>query len=80
MMKDLEQETHLKKIKNLIQNSKCWMALYILGGLKSLNFKIKSTAHTELNTFSINTETNLKKLINSGVFVGNKNGKLSISH
>ena len=56
-----------------IQNAG-WHFTY-LGGLKSLNLKIKSTAHTELNTRTINTEKNLKKLINSGVFVGNQKWK-----
>ena len=56
-----------------IQNAG-WHFTY-LGGLKSLNFKIKSTAHTELNTRTINTQTNLKKMINSGVFVGNQKWK-----
>ena len=51
-----------------------WHFTY-LGGLKSLNLKIKSTAHTELNTRSINTQSNLKNLIDSGVFVGNKKWK-----
>ena len=56
-----------------IQNAG-WHFTY-LGGLQSLNFKIRSTAHTELNNRAINTKTNLKKLINSGVFVGNRKWK-----
>ncbi len=56
-----------------IQNAG-WHFTY-LGGLKSLSFKIKSTAHTELNTRTINKKANLEKIINSGVFVGNSNWK-----
>tara|TARA_A100001015_G_scaffold73534_1_gene81610 strand:- start:1975 stop:2847 length:873 start_codon:yes stop_codon:yes gene_type:complete len=64
-----KKENKFKKVKNA-----GWHFTY-LGGLKSLNFKIKSTAHTELNTRKINTQTNLKKLIDSGTFVGNKKWK-----
>ena len=63
------RELQFKKIQNA-----GWHFTY-LGGLKSLNSKIKSTAHTELNTRSINTQSNLKNLIDSGVFVGNKKWK-----
>ena len=63
------RELQFKKIQNA-----GWHFTY-LGGLKSLNLKIKSTAHTELNTRSINTQSNLKNLIDSGVFVGNKKWK-----
>ena len=64
-----KKDTNFKKIQNA-----GWHFTY-LGGLKSLNFKIKSTAHTELNTRTINTHTNLKKMITSGVFVGNRKWK-----
>ena len=63
------RELQFKKIQNA-----GWHFTY-LGGLKSLNSKIKSTAHTELNTRSINNQSNLKNLIDSGVFVGNKKWK-----
>jgi len=63
------KKLQFKKIQNA-----GWHFTY-LGGLKSLNLKIKSTAHTELNTRSINTQSNLKNLIDSGVFVGNKKWK-----
>lgn len=63
------KKLQFKKIQNA-----GWHFTY-LGGLESLNFKIKSTAHTELNTRSINTQSNLKNLIDSGVFVGNKKWK-----
>ena len=63
------EELQFKKVQNA-----GWHFTY-LGGLKSLNFKIKSTAHTELNTRSINTRSNLKNLIDSGVFVGNNKWK-----
>ncbi len=63
------KQLQFKKIQNA-----GWHFTY-LGGLKSLKFKIKSTAHTELNTHTINTQPNLKKLIDSGVFVGNKKWK-----
>ena len=63
------KKLQFKKIQNA-----GWHFTY-LGGLKSLNLKIKSTAHTELNTRSINTQSNLKNLIESGVFVGNKKWK-----
>ena len=59
------KKLQFKKIENA-----GWHFTY-LGGLKSLNFKIKSTAHIELNTRSINTRSNLKNLIDTGVFVGN---------
>lgn len=64
-----KKNLHFKKIKNA-----GWHFTY-LGGLKSLNFKIKSTAHIELNTRSINTQSNLKNLVDSGVFVGNNRWK-----
>ena len=64
-----KKDNKFKKIQNA-----GWHFTY-LGGLKSLSFKIKSTAHTELNTRTINTTTNLKKIIDSGVFVGNSNWK-----
>ena len=63
------EELQFKKVQ-----SAGWHFTY-LGGLKSLNFKIKSTAHTELNTRLINTQSNLKNLIDSGVFVGNNKWK-----
>ena len=63
-----------KQLKFKIIQNAGWHFTY-LGGLKSLNFKIESTAHTELNTRKTNTQTNLKKLIDSGVFVGNKKWK-----
>ena len=63
------KELQFKKIQNA-----GWHFTY-LGGLKSLNFKIKSTAHIELNTRSINTQANLKNLVDSGVFVGNNKWK-----
>ena len=62
-------KSKFKKIQNA-----GWHFTY-LGGLESLNFKIKSTAHTELNTRTINTQKNLKKLIDTGVFVGNNKWK-----
>ena len=70
--RNLFKKNNKSKFKK-IQNAG-WHFTY-LGGLKSLDFKIKSTAHTELNTRKINTQKNLKKLVDSGVFVGNNKWK-----
>ena len=54
----------------IIQNAG-WHFSY-LGGIKKIQYKIRSAAHTELNTKKINTKENIRKMINEGFFIDTK--------
>ena len=69
-------EARNAKRKNLDNNLKIvknggWHFSY-LGGIKKIQYKIRSAAHTELNTKKINTKENIRKMINEGFFIDTK--------
>ena len=60
----------LKNNYKIIKNAG-WHFSY-LGGIKKIQYKIRSAAHKELNTKKINSKENISKMINDGFFIDPK--------